>query len=100
MRLLHLAVVIHPALQVFGTGGSRNVKGSEYTVLLDGTQLYTNATNTVGYPGSSASRQFGLTADGSWAGYLFGMYQFTAKLTTDRASLITYLNTRLGTSFT
>lgn len=70
----------------------------EFTVLLDGTQLNTRATNTVGW--NSTTRPFGQTAAGNWTnGYWAGAYQFSAKITgADRTSLINYINSRFGLS--
>lgn len=70
---------------------------TEYTVLLDGSTLATTATNTVGFRngiglGTGPSGQF-------FTGQEAGLYIFSAKLgSTDRGTLISYLNTRFGLS--
>lgn len=69
---------------------------SEYTALLDGTQLFTTGTNTVGI---LATCTFGSNLGvNPWDGQVAGLYIFSAKLTTDRADMVTYLNSRFGLS--
>lgn len=69
----------------------------EFTVLLDGTQLNTRASNTVGWGGLA---RFGHTNAGNWTnGYWAGAYQFSAKLSSgDRTAIIDYINDRFGLS--
>lgn len=70
---------------------------SEYTVLLDGTQLFTTGTNTVGW---GADRWLGRSHGTrvTLKGWVAGAYLASAKLTTDRAALITYINDRFALS--
>jgi hypothetical protein len=69
---------------------------SEWTMLFDGTSHFTTATNTVGARnGPRLGRNGG---NDSFKGYMAGLYVFSAKLTTDRATLITYINNRFGLS--
>lgn len=71
---------------------------SEYTALLDGTQIFTAGTNTVG---CNASPQLFRNLGGDvFAGRMAGFYMFSAKLTTDRATMVTYINGRFGLSMT
>lgn len=69
---------------------------SEWTMKLDGTQLFTTGTNTVS--GNSAPRLMRNDSGDALKGYVAGVYIFSAKQTTDRATLITYINTRFGLS--
>lgn len=73
---------------------------SEYTVNLDGTQLFTSGTNTVGSPSNCALGANSTTGSGAWNnGHIAGIYIFSAKLgTTDRNLMVTYLNARWGLS--
>lgn len=72
---------------------------SEWTALLDGSQLFTNASNTVQFKTNS------LLGTNSGAqgldGQLAGMYLFSAKITgASRTSMVNYLNTRFGLAIT
>lgn len=74
---------------------------SEWTFKLDGTQLHTTGTNTVNI--TSTPSWFALGQDGPFDGIFLdgdvaGMYIFSAKLTSTRADMISYLNTRFGLS--
>lgn len=72
---------------------------SEFTVLLDGTQLSTTATNTVGFHTQIelGSGPGGGTYDGQQA----GIYIFSAKLSGgNRSTMVTYFNSRFGLSVT
>lgn len=69
-----------------------------FTVLLDGTQINTRASNTVAFP-NDATHLFGRDAGSNLTnGYVAGVYQFSAQLTTDRADLIDYINDRFALS--
>lgn len=70
---------------------------SEWTYLLDGTQLFTTGTNTVAIRSSCALGHWA-GGGGGLVGQIAGCYFFSAKLTTDRATLITYINSRFGLS--
>lgn len=69
----------------------------EWTNKVDGTQVFTTATNTVSAPASS---MFGQNlANHNLHGHLAGMYLFDAKLSSgDRTTLIDYINDRFGLS--
>lgn len=92
------AIDVTPALTSWHLYEVISISG-EFTVLLDGTQLATRASNTVAWGGSTGG-SFGQTAAGNWSnGYWAGAYQFSAKITgADRTSLINYVNTRFGLS--
>lgn len=73
---------------------------SEYTVKVDGTQIFTTGTNTVGFKGTAgwvgASRDSGSFA---MDGYIAGIYHADAKLSAgDRSDLIDYINDRFALS--
>lgn len=72
---------------------------SEWTYKLDGTQLFTTATNTVvGRATPLFMRNAGSGGD-SLKGYIAGLYICSAKLSGgDRTTLITYINSRFGLS--
>lgn len=71
---------------------------SEWTFKLDGTQRFTTATNTV----SGHAAPYLLRNNGGDAikGYFAGMYLASAKMTTDRATLIGYINDRFALTVT
>jgi len=69
---------------------------SEWTMLLDGTQKFTTATNTVA--GNTAPRFMRSNGNDSLKGYVAGLYIFSAKLTTDRATVVAYINDRFALS--
>lgn len=69
---------------------------SEWTMKLDGTQIHTTGTNTVG--GNTAPFLFRSSGSDSLKGYFAGFYIFSAKQTTDRATLISYINDRFALS--
>lgn len=84
-----------PALTAWRVYEVVSVSG-EYTVKLDGTQIFTTATNTVGCP---ASPQLLRNRNGDvLAGRMAGFYMFSAKLTTDRATMVSYINSEFGLS--
>lgn len=70
---------------------------SEFTVLLDGTQLSTTATNTVGF---HTQIELGSgPGGGTYDGQIAGVYICSAKLSApDRADMVDYLNTRFALS--
>ncbi len=74
----------------------------EFTFNLDGTQLFTSATNTVGIPSNCALGGLsptvgGFTTEAQYA----GVYIFSAKITgADRTAMVDYLNDRFGLSIT
>ncbi len=74
---------------------------SEWTSKIDGGAHYTTATNTVGWDavGSylGADNYYGAVA---MTGHVAEMVLCSAKLTTERATLIAYLNARYGTAWT
>lgn len=71
---------------------------SELTINLDGAQIFTTGTNTVGI---LANCNFGSNLGvNPWNGSVAGLYIFSSKLTTDRADMVTYLNSRFGLSIT
>lgn len=67
---------------------------SEWTFNLDGTQIFTTGTNTVS--GNASPRLMRNNSGDALKGYVAGLYICSAKLTTDRATLITYINSRFG----
>lgn len=73
---------------------------SEYTVQLDGTEsLFTSGTNTVAFR-TDFNLGRGVTSTVWFKGQIAGMYLFSAKLgATDRGTLVSYVNTEFGTSF-
>jgi hypothetical protein len=75
---------------------------SEFTVLLNGVQIFTTGTNTVAFNAGDPFIGTFLSSDGSWyswSGDIAGVYQFSAKKTgADRTSMCTYINTRFGLS--
>lgn len=73
---------------------------SEWTALIDGSQIHTTGTNTVGWP-SSGQTALGINRDETvgFQGWIAGAYMFSAKKTgSDRTTLITYINSRFGLS--
>ena len=72
---------------------------TEYTVKLDGTQLFTSGTNTVGITNSCVLGASSTTGNNPWAGEFAGIYLCSAKLSAgDRTDMIGYLNTRFALS--
>jgi len=69
---------------------------SEWTYKLDGTQLFTTGTNTVA--GRSNPLLMHNHGNDALKGYLAGFYIFSAKLTTDRATMVAYINDRFALS--
>jgi hypothetical protein len=76
--------------------------GSEFTLRLNGAQIATTATNTVGFNAGNFFLGTFLSSDGSWyswSGQIAGVYQFSAKKTgADYTAMCSYLNTRFGLS--
>lgn len=71
---------------------------SEYTVNLDGTQLFTSGTNTVAF---SSDLNLGKAPANTFTGQGAGLYIFSAKLSSgDRTAVINYINSRFGLSVT
>lgn len=71
-----------------------------FTVLLDGTQLNTRASNTVAFP-NDATHVIGIITSNFLMGYIAGAYQFDAELSSgDRTLLINYINSRFALSST
>lgn len=70
---------------------------SEYTVNIDGTQLFTTGTNTVGFRNGIL---LGLgPSGGQFTGQIAGLYIFSAKLSSgDRTTMVNYLNDRFALS--
>lgn len=70
---------------------------SEWTNLLNGTQLFTTGTNTVEF---AADMQLGVWGATFLKGYVAGLYIFSAKKTgADRTDLIDYINDRFAQAF-
>jgi hypothetical protein len=73
---------------------------SEFTVLINGVQIFTTATNTVAFNAGEPFIGTFLSSDGawySWSGQIGGIYQFSAKKTgADRTAMCSYLNTRFA----
>jgi len=69
----------------------------EFTFKLDGTQIFTTATNT--FAGAANGRIMRNNSNSALKGYVAGLYIFSAKLgSTDRTTLINYINSRFGLS--
>lgn len=70
----------------------------EYTINLDGTQIYTTATNTVQFAsGASAYSIGGVLGANPFIGHIAEIIMFPRKLTTpERAEVVAYLDTRFG----
>jgi len=77
---------------------------NEWITKVNGTQLgSTITTNTVGLPAAPllGANQIGGSSDSTLNGYIAGMYLFSAKLgSTDRTSMINYINGRFALSST
>lgn len=84
-----------PALTDWNVVEVISVSG-EFTYNLNGTQLFTSGTNTVGI---NASCKIGVSHTLEKACDIAGVYLFDAKLSApDRALMVTYLNDRFGLS--
>ena len=71
----------------------------EWTFKIDGTQLFTTGTNTVSGRSNPGLLTTSVAGGGDFfKGYFAGLYIFSAKLTTDRTTLITYINDRFALS--
>lgn len=69
---------------------------SEWTALLDGTQLFTTGTNTVSIPSNC---KLGANTTRNLVGHIAGVYIFASKITgSDRTDMVNYLNDRWGLS--
>jgi len=71
---------------------------SEWTFKLDGSTIFTTGTNTVA--GKTTPRLMRNNSGDALKGYLAGLYIFSAKLTTDRATMVAYINDRFALSMT
>jgi hypothetical protein len=78
-------------------------KSGNWTAWLDGSQIFTTASNTVSVTSlcsiGANTTSLGVTGGNPWDGDIAGIYIFSAQITgTDRTAMVTYLNSRWGLS--
>lgn len=73
---------------------------TEWTALLDGTQLFTTATNTPSFLGNNLTTLgTNLGSLQALEGDIAGVYMFVAKLGSERTEVVNYINARFNQSF-
>lgn len=70
-----------------------------WTALLDGSQIFTTASNVVHWNTNCILGAFDTVGTNPWDGDIAGIYIFSAQITgADRTNMVSYLNTRWGLS--